>query len=83
MKRPPDLQEKRDKTTLRSCGGQVLQAGAGKEVGAFPAFEGGEGVGDGLPRSLLLSCGGFPEEGLELGQGHLGGVDVVGVGREK
>jgi hypothetical protein len=45
--------------------------------------EGAEGIGDVAAESLLFHCNGLPEEGLELGQGCLDGVDVVRIGREK
>ncbi len=45
--------------------------------------EGVDAVGNGVPEVVDGPCGGLLEKGLELGEGHLDGIEVGAVGRQE
>ena len=50
---------------------------------AFGWREGVDGFGDGVPDVVHGSCGGFFEEGLELREWHLDGIEVGAIVRQE
>ncbi len=50
---------------------------------AFGWREGVDAFGDGVPEVVYGSCGGFLEEGLELRERHLDGIEVGTIWRQE